>query len=118
MSCASVRKLTVCVTLRSILLNYRIKFRARLLRPEIRGSKDCVFQRPLTLTFAGPPAYKSNRFLDDELSVANVLVQILDNAIRRYCVMARMPTIVVGHKSERGVANLGLAREFRLLQVC
>src|SRR3712207_552674 len=53
----------------------------------------------------------------DDLGVAHVLVEVLDDGLDRDGVVLLVPAVVVGDERERRVAYLGLARELRLLQV-
>src|SRR5208282_6255532 len=72
---------------------------------------DCVGESPAAFATA-LIADRANRLPDGALHVLGVLAEVPDNLFKRDRVVLRVPAIVIRNHGERGVAQLGFAREF------
>src|SRR5215207_9772136 len=87
------------------------------LGPEFGRREDGVLDGGAAAAGAPGGGEPPDGFAHDDLRVADVLVEVLDHGLDRDGVVRLVPAVVVGDERQRRVADFGLARQLRLLQV-
>ena len=79
--------------------------------------EDRVFQCRVMLAFEISFAYRFNGVAHYLLRVPDVFIQVVNDGFDRYGIVLFVPAIVIRHERERGITNLGFARELCFLKI-